>query len=353
MKILVTGGAGYIGSVVVAQLTAAGHRVTVFDNLSHGHRAAIPAATELVVGDLADKDRLSAVFERGSFEAVMHFAAFIEAGESMISPERFFQNNSANALILLECMLTAGVRRLIFSSTAAIFGNPGTTPILEEDAFSPTNPYGESKLIVERMLGWFHRVHGLHYASLRYFNASGAASPDHGEAHHPETHLIPRVLKVALGELPAVQIYGTDYPTPDGTCIRDYIHVSDLADAHLRALHTIECSAQPLIYNLGNGHGFSVREVIEVARKVTGCLINSSEVLRRPGDPAILVASAVKIRRELDWQPQFSSLEAIIQSAWKWHSTHPCGYSRVESHNERQDEAIAPPQKYREYPVRH
>jgi UDP-glucose 4-epimerase len=338
MKILVTGGAGYIGSVVADQLVAAGHHVTVFDNLSGGHRAALPAGIELVEGELADKDRLSYVFQSRSFDAVMHFAAFIEAGESMICPERFFDNNSATALVLLECMLRAGVRRLIFSSTAAIFGNPVSTPILEEDAFSPTNPYGESKLIVERMLTWFHRIHGMRYASLRYFNASGSSCAHRGEAHDPETHLIPRVLKVALRLLPSVQIYGTNYPTSDGTCVRDYIHVSDLANAHLLALLALDRCAQPLIYNLGNGCGFSVREVIEAARKVTGQSIDAIEAPPRAGDPAILVASSEKIRRELDWRPQYTSLEAIIKSAWDWHRTHPNGYAKVDLSHEPKEE---------------
>jgi UDP-glucose 4-epimerase len=351
MKILVTGGAGYIGSVVVGQLLAAGHRVTVFDDLSHGHRQAIPAAAELVVGDLADGDRLCAVFQRGSFDAVMHFAAFIEAGESMIYPERFFRNNSANALNLLECMLTAGVRRLIFSSTAAIFGNPGSTPILEEDAFCPTNPYGESKLIVERLLGWFHRIHGLRYASLRYFNASGSACSHRGEAHDPETHLIPRVLKVALGQLPSVQIFGTDYPTADGTCVRDYIHVRDLADAHLLALHAIDSNSRPLIYNLGNGCGFSVREVIEAARNVTGKQIKAVEAPSRAGDPAILVASSERIRRELNWRPKYPRLDVIINSAWEWHRSHPDGYTTVGSLSKPQEEPLALEREYRENPA--
>jgi UDP-glucose 4-epimerase len=248
----------------------------------------------------------------------------------MKAPESFFRNNTANALTLIEAMLAAGVKRLVFSSTAALFGNPERTPIEEDDPVHPTNAYGESKLLVERMLVWFHQIHGLRYASLRYFNAAGAANPDQGEAHQPETHLIPRILQVALGRSQHVNIFGTDYPTPDGTCVRDYIHVCDLACAHLLALHALENgreNSSPLIYNLGNGQGFSVRKVVEVARGVTGHPIPVIESPRRSGDPAVLIASSEKIRRDLGWQPGFPELKAIVQSAWQWHRTHPDGYA--------------------------
>jgi UDP-glucose 4-epimerase len=327
MRILITGGAGYIGSVVAEQLLKAGNQVIVFDNLSRGHRQAVPKNAELIVADLADRDRLEQVFGTCAIDAVMHFAGLIEAGESMKAPEKFFRNNTCNALTLLEVMLAAGVKRFVFSSTAALFGNPDRTPIEEDDPLRPANAYGESKLLVERMLAWFHQIHSLRYASLRYFNAAGAASPDRGEAHQPETHLIPRILNVVLGRLEHVSIFGTDYPTPDGTCIRDYIHVSDLALAHLLALNALENSSQ-LIYNLGNGQGFSVRQVIEVARKVTGHPIPVIESPRRPGDPAVLIASSTKIRSELGWQPQVPELEHIIRSAWEWHSKQPDGYPK-------------------------
>ena len=326
MKILVTGGAGYIGSVVVGDLLAAGHQVVVLDNLSRGHREAVAAGAELVVGDLADSAKLESVFHSENIDAVMHFAAFIEAGESMKAPGKFFRNNTTNTLNLLEAMQTAGVQRFVFSSTAALFGNPDRTPIEEEDPIHPSNAYGESKLLVERMLAWFREIHGLRYSCLRYFNAAGAASPDRGEAHQPETHLIPRILNVALGRAESMNIFGTDYATPDGTCVRDYIHVSDLASAHLLALNALEKSDR-LIYNLGNGQGFSVRQVVEVARKVTGHAIRVVESPRRAGDPGILVASSEKIRRELGWKPKFAKLEDIVSSAWEWHRQHPDGYA--------------------------
>jgi UDP-glucose 4-epimerase len=327
MKVLVTGGAGYIGSVVAEELLQAGHQAVVFDNLSRGHRQAVPKNAELVVGDLANRDCLDQLLRSRAIDAVMHFAALIEAGESMKAPEEFFRNNTANALTLLEAMLAARVKRFVFSSTAALFGDPERTPIEEDDPVHPTNAYGESKLLVERILAWFHQIHGLRYASLRYFNAAGASRPDKGEAHQPETHLIPRILEVALGRAEHVNIFGTDYPTPDGTCIRDYIHVSDLARAHLLALEAIENSS-PLIYNLGNGQGFSVRQVVEVARKVTGHPIPVIESPRRAGDPAVLIASSEKIRRDLGWQPRFPDLKTIVESAWQWHRTQPDGYGR-------------------------
>jgi UDP-glucose 4-epimerase len=325
MKVLVTGGAGYIGSVVAGQLVAAGHEVVVFDNLSRGHRQAVPGGADLIAGELADRNLLDRLLGQRDVDAVMHFAALIEAGESMKAPEQFFRNNALNTLTLLEAMLAAGVKRFVFSSTAALFGNPERTPIEEDDTVRPTNAYGESKLLVERMLAWFHQIHGFRYASLRYFNAAGAVSPDRGEAHQPETHLIPRILNVALGRLEHVNIFGTDYPTPDGTCVRDYIHVSDLAAAHLLALQALDESS-PLIYNLGNGQGFSVREVVEVARKITGHAIPVVESPRRPGDPAVLIASSEKIRRQLGWQPAVPDVETIVSSAWQWHRSHPDGY---------------------------
>jgi UDP-glucose 4-epimerase len=351
MRILVTGGAGYIGSVVAEELLLAGHEVVVLDNLSRGHREAVPKNAELVVGDLADRNCLDRLFRSRSepassstspstsipstalsstsIDEVMHFAALIEAGESMKTPETFFRNNTANALTLLEAMLAAGVKRFVFSSTAALFGNPERTPIQEDDPLKPTNAYGESKLLVERMLAWLHRIHGLRYACLRYFNAAGASRPDKGEAHDPETHLIPRILQVALGRADHVQIFGSDYPTPDGTCVRDYIHVSDLAKAHLLALEALgkqQPDSKPLIYNLGNGQGFSVKQVVEVARKITGHPIPVLESPRRAGDPAVLIASSEKIQRDLGWKPEFPDLESIMESAWRWHRSHPHGY---------------------------
>ena len=325
MTVLVTGGAGYIGSVVAAELLKAGRRVLVYDDLSRGHRRAIPKGAELIVADIADRAALDRLFKTHPVDAVMHFAALIEAGASMKNPAAFFRNNTANALTLLEAMLTHGVKKFVFSSTAALFGNPDRAPIEEDDPLRPTNVYGESKLMVERMLAWLNVVHGLRYASLRYFNAAGAVSSDQGEDHRPESHLIPLVLKVAMGQTDHVNVFGADYPTPDGTCVRDYIHVLDLASAHLLALDALERHDR-LIYNLGNGQGFSVREVIEVARKVTGRPITVVESPRRPGDPAILIASAARIRRELNWLPRFPDLETIVASAWRWHSAHPHGY---------------------------
>jgi len=324
LNVLVTGGAGYVGSVVTSELLQAGHRVTVYDNLSHGARQAVPAGASLVIGELRDREALSRVFSSTKPEAVMHFAALIEAGESMKVPERYFRNNTATTLTLLETMLEHGVNRLVFSSTAALYGDPERIPIEESDQLCPTNAYGESKLLVERMLQWFHRIHGFRYASLRYFNAAGA-TPERGEAHEPESHLIPLVLQVALGQRKQIEIYGTDYPTPDGTCVRDYIHVVDLATAHQLALDALS-RHEKLIYNLGNGRGFSVREVLEVARRVTGHPIPAPESPRRPGDPAVLVASSNKIQLELHWKPRFTDLENIVRSAWDWHRSRPNGY---------------------------
>ncbi len=327
MNVLVTGGAGYIGSVVGSELIKSGHNVVVFDSLVKGHEHAIPAGAKFVKGDVADPKALDQVFSTARIDAVMHFAAFIEAGESMQLPEKYFRNNSANALTLLEAMLAHKIGRFVFSSTAALYGDPEHIPIRETDALRPTNAYGESKLLVEHMLAWFHRIHGLRYASLRYFNAAGAAG-SLGENHHPETHLVPLVLQVALGRRDKISIFGTDYPTPDGTCVRDYIHVLDLAQAHVLALEALATRDQ-LIYNLGNGEGFSVRQVIEIARAVTGHSIPAVEAPRRPGDPAVLIASSEKIRQELGWQPQHPELKDIIASAWAWHQRYPEGYAAV------------------------
>lgn len=324
-RILVTGGAGYIGSVVVKHLLDRGYHPIIFDNLSHGHRAALPASARLIVGDLADRAMLEGVFAEFQPQAVMHFAAFIDAGESMQRPEKYFRNNTANALTLLETVLAHGVQRFVFSSTAALYGTPEKTPIEEDARLQPTNAYGESKLLVERMLAWLHRVHGLRHACLRYFNAAGAAG-DQGEDHHPESHLIPIAFQVALGVRQQVAIFGTDYPTSDGTCIRDYVHVSDLAAAHLLVLEALK-EKERLIYNLGNGRGFSVREVIDTVRKVTGHAIPAEESPRRPGDPAVLVASSEKIKRELGWKPEYTDLESIVRSAWNWRNARPTGYA--------------------------
>jgi UDP-glucose 4-epimerase len=324
MRILVVGGAGYIGSIVTSELLKAGHQAIVYDNLSRGHRAAIPAGAELIVGELSDRRALDEVFRSRRIDVVLHFAAMIEAGESMRIPEAYFRNNTANTLTLLESMLANRVDRLVFSSTAALYGDPARVPIEESDPLIPTNPYGESKLLVERMLEWFNRAHGARYASLRYFNAAGA-SRDLGEDHEPESHLIPLILSVALGKRDQATIFGTDYPTPDGTCVRDYIHVLDLASAHLLALDALG-RRDRLIYNLGNGRGFSVREVIEVARSVTGHPIPVLEAPRRAGDPAVLVASSARIERELGWRPEHATLESIIRSAWEWHKRFPAGY---------------------------
>ena len=327
MKILVTGGAGYIGGTVAGALLGKGHHPVIFDNLSHGRRDLLPPGVEFVEGELADGREIENLFSSAKkqgqpFDGVLHFAALIEAGESMVSPEKFFRNNTASTLTLLEAMLAEGPRRLVFSSTAAVYGEPEAVPIPETARLLPTNAYGESKLLVEHMLGWLNRIHGLRYASLRYFNVAGAPEgPDgvtRGEAHEPESHLIPLILDVALGRRKSIRIYGEDYPTPDGTCIRDYVHVSDLADAHMLALGALEKNDR-LIFNLGNGEGFSVRQVIESARRVTGHPIPAEIHPRRAGDPAVLVASSEKAIRELGWTPRYTQLDDILRSAWIWH----------------------------------
>ena len=324
MRVLVTGGAGYIGSHVVDLLVREGHDVTVLDSLEKGHREAVHPSAAFVRGDCGDAGLLDRLFADRPFDAVMHFAAYIEVGESMTNPGRFFVNNTARAMVLLDRLTAHGIRKFIFSSTAATYGDPAYTPIDEEHPKAPTSTYGYAKLLVEGSLEWMNRLLGLSCASLRYFNASGCGE-ELGELHSPETHLIPLVLEVAEGRRGAVKIFGTDYPTPDGTCVRDYIHVLDLATAHRMALEALG-DGRRLVYNLGNGVGYSVREVIEAARRVTGHPIPVEEAPRRPGDPAVLVASSAKIQRELGWRPAHADLETIIRSAWDWRRRHPQGY---------------------------
>jgi UDP-glucose 4-epimerase len=322
MKVLVTGGAGYIGSVTAAALLDAGHTVTVFDNLVTGHRAAIPRAADFCQGDIRSKDDAAGCIARG-FDAIIHFAAYIEAGESMADPGKFFENNTCGALNLIESAVRHGVGRFVFSSTAAVYAGQDA-PIKETDPIAPVNAYGATKLMVEQMLAWYRQIYGLRYGVLRYFNACGATG-ELGEDHQPESHLIPLVLQVALGQRERVKIYGTDYPTRDGTCIRDYIHVADLASAHLLALDAL-AEHESLTCNLGNGAGYSVREVIDAAREVTGHPVPAEESPRRPGDAAILVADATRARQLLGWQPRIPDLKDIMQSAWDWRSGHPNGY---------------------------
>jgi UDP-glucose 4-epimerase len=321
MKIFVTGGAGYIGSVCVEEMLNAGHSVTVFDNLSEGHREAVDPRASFVQGDLMDVPSLTRALADSGSEAVMHFAANALVGESMINPVKYFRNNVTGGLHLLEAMTQTGVKKIVFSSTCATFGTPERVPIDETLPQKPINPYGESKLMFEQMLRWFDELHGIKYVALRYFNAAGA-SQRYGEDHKIETHLIPNILKVALGQKESVSVFGTDYATPDGTCIRDYIHILDLAQAHMLALGA-GTSAK---YNLGTGGGTSVKEVIAACEKVTARSIRVIEEPRRPGDPARLVASSEKIHKELGWAPRFQAIEPIIESAWKWHLAHPNGY---------------------------
>jgi UDP-glucose 4-epimerase len=323
MNILVTGGAGYIGSATAEALLKAGHSVTVYDSLVTGHKQAVPDGAVFVQADLSDSHALAETLTKEKFDAAMHFAAYIEAGESMKDPGRFYQNNVVNSFALMETAIRAGVKRFVLSSTAAVYQS-SDEPLNEESPIGPTNVYGHTKLMIEQALDWYRQIHGLHYAALRYFNACGAL-PNRGEAHQPESHLIPLVLRVPLGERNEAQIYGTDYPTPDGTCIRDYIHICDLVSAHLLALDGLG-ERDRLVYNLGSGNGYSVREVIETARQVTGHLIPAKELPRRPGDSARLVASSDRIKSELGWKPQHDDLPEIISSAWTWHKSHPKGY---------------------------
>jgi UDP-glucose 4-epimerase len=324
MRILVTGGAGYIGSVVAAELLSAGHEVVVLDDLSVGHRGAVPAAAKLVVGSLADRSAIDAVFRAHAIDAVMHFASRTLVGESMQQPFLYLADNVLNGLNLLQSMVANGVMRIILSSTANLFDRPRRMPIDEDEDIVPGSPYGESKNILERTLQWLDRTLGLRYAALRYFNAAGGTH-ERGEDHTPEMHLIPLVLSVALGQRESVTIFGDDYPTPDGTCVRDYIHVVDLAQAHLLALNALDRGSA--VFNLGNGSGFSVKQVIETSRAITGHAIPAVVGPRRPGDPATLVASSEKIRTQLGWQPRYPSLRQIIESAWEWHRSHPQGFN--------------------------
>ncbi|MGZ3495303.1 MAG: UDP-glucose 4-epimerase GalE [Thermodesulfobacteriota bacterium] len=324
--ILVTGGAGYIGSHVVKELLHQGHKPIVFDNLQTGHREAIADAL-FIEGDLSDQEKRTEIFQANSIDGVMHFAGDCLVGESVQNPVKYFNNNVKNGLKLIEMIEQFNVRKFVFSSSAAVYGEPGEIPISEEHPCVPTNPYGETKWILERILQAFYDAGKLNFISLRYFNAAGAdPEGDLGEDHSPETHLIPLVIKSAA-DGSSVPIYGTDYDTPDGTCIRDYIHVTDLARAHILALQKLQREEKSAIYNLGNGNGYSVREVVETVKKVTGRNVVSVDSPRRPGDPARLVASSEKIRKQLGWNPEYPDLETIVQTAWEWHSKHPKGYN--------------------------
>lgn len=324
MRTLVTGGAGYIGSVVSEELVRAGHDVVVYDSLHKGHRAAVAAGAQLVQGELMDGRTLREALEQHRIEAVIHMAADSLVGESIAAPAKYYRNNVVAGLVVLDAMRECGVHRLVFSSTAAVFGESEKRPIQETDPTNPTNPYGESKLAFEKALRWYENAYGLRYASLRYFNAAGA-SVHFGECHHPETHLIPLVLQAAAGKIPAIEVYGEDYATRDGTCVRDYIHVIDLARAHVLALGIL--GERSAVYNLGcGGDGYTVREVIDAAREVTGRNIPVRIGPRRAGDPAVLIASSDKIKRELNWQPALQDLREIVRSAWAWMQQHPHGY---------------------------
>ena len=329
MKILVFGGAGYIGSHTALELVRAGEQVIIADNLVTGHRQAIPEGVTFYEGDLHDRAFLDRVFQTEQIDAVIHFAAFSLVGESVTNPLKYYDNNLCGTKVLLDAMVANHVDKIVFSSTAATYGEPENIPILETDRTCPTNPYGETKLAMEKMFHWTGLAHGMRYVSLRYFNACGAdASGTIGEDHNPESHLIPLILQVPNGKRETVSIFGTDYDTPDGTCIRDYIHVTDLAQAHILAVQYLANGGESDIFNLGNGVGYSVREVIETARKVTGHPIPAVETPRRAGDPARLVASSEKARRVLGWNPVPDSLEEIIASAWNWHHNHPNGFAQ-------------------------
>ncbi len=326
MKVLVTGGAGYIGSTVVSELVKAGDEVIVLDNLFQGHEDAVDANATFVKADLADKAALETIFETHRPDAIMHFASYTLVGESWEKPFLYLRDNVVNALNLLETAVAFDCKKFILSSTANLFDEPERIPIAPEERIVPGSPYGESKYLIERLLHWMERVYGMNYAALRYFNACGAASDTLGEDHAPETHIIPLVLEVALGQREKITIFGDDYDTPDGTCVRDYIHVLDLAQAHILALRSLDGGSK--VYNLGNGKGFSVKEVIETAREITGHPIPAEIGARRPGDPATLVADSEKLKRELGWEPKYPSLHDIISSAWAWHVKNPSGYEK-------------------------
>lgn len=326
MKVLVAGGAGYIGSQVNEDLNRQGHQTVVLDSLTKGHRGAVTSG-KLIQGDISDTELVKKVLKEEKIEAVIHFAAFSLVGESVTSPAKYFRNNIGGGQALLDAMIECDVKRIVFSSTAAVYGEPVKIPIPEDHPQNPTNPYGFSKLTFEGIMKTYDRAYGLRFMALRYFNAAGADPEGKmGEDHQPESHLIPIVLQAALGQREYLELYGTDYPTTDGTCIRDYIHVSDLSKAHLLALEALERGAGSNIYNLGNGQGYSNRQVIETAEQVTGKKILVKEAPRRAGDPAVLVASAERIRMELGWNPDYPELETIIAHAWNWHKNHPKGY---------------------------
>ena len=330
MRLLVLGGAGYIGSHTAVELLESGHEVVIVDSLVTGYEAAVPEGASFYQGDIRDYDFLNDLFKKEAIDAVIHFAAFSLVGESVTDPLKYYENNLYGTKVLLKAMIDNGVNKIVFSSTAATYGEPENIPILEDDRTCPTNPYGETKLAMEKMMKWSANAYGLKYVSLRYFNACGAhKSAKIGEAHNPESHLIPLVLQVPNGKRESVSIYGTDYDTPDGTCIRDYIHVTDLAKAHILAVEYLMKGGESNVFNLGNGVGYSVREVIETARRVTGHPIPAVEIPRRAGDPARLVASGEKAREILGWKPEITELEDIIRSAWAWHSSHPNGYNKI------------------------
>ena len=330
MRLLVLGGAGYIGSHTAVELLDRGHEVVIADNLITGYKQAVPKEAVFYQGDIRDYEFLNNLFKTEKIDAVIHFAAFSLVGESVTNPLKYYENNLYGTKVLLQAMIDNNVDKIVFSSTAATYGEPENIPILESDRTCPTNPYGETKLAMEKMMKWSANAYQLRYVSLRYFNACGAhKSGKLGEAHNPESHLIPLVLQVPNGKRESVSIYGTDYDTPDGTCIRDYIHVTDLAEAHILAVEYLMKGGESNVFNLGNGVGYSVREVIETARKVTGHPIPAVEIPRRSGDPARLVASGEKAKTVLGWEPKITSLEDIIRSAWVWHSTHPNGYNEI------------------------
>lgn len=333
MNILVTGGAGYIGSETVHQLINAGHSVTVIDSLEYGHAQALPKSADLIEGHLHDRAMLDKVLSAKKYDGLIHFAAYIQVGESVEQPAKYFSNNFGGSLVLLQAIIDHGVKHVVFSSTAAVYGNPTRIPIQEGDPKLPANPYGASKLMVEQMLDWLGQAHGVTSVCLRYFNASGAAlDGSRGEAHQPESHLIPLVIQAALGQRQSITIFGQDYNTPDGTCVRDYIHITDLAQAHLKALDYLVAGGASDQFNVGTGNGYSNQQVVDMVKQVSGRDFKVDYGQRRPGDPDQLIAASDKLRQKLNWQPQHSQLEDIIKSAWQWHQNHPQGYE----HDERQ-----------------